>query len=102
MNFDENLSNGIFLIPECTICKKIVWPPSEFCNNCFGKVSLTKSVDEGKIIEYSSNDEGYFCLVEFEKNMRIIARISEAPAIGQTVKLEKCGILEENYFFTVV
>lgn len=102
MTFEKNLSNGIFLVPECSVCKKIIWPPTEICNYCLGQVSLKKPIGEGKIIEFSSNDDGYFCMVEFEKTIRIMARIVETPKIGQSVKIQKCAINERNYSFTVI
>jgi len=42
MSFEFELSKGQFMIPECTECKKIVWPPTEFCDNCFGEICLKK------------------------------------------------------------
>ena len=101
MSFESELSQGKFCIPECTVCKKVVWPPAEFCNHCLGEVSLKKGDFEGKIIEFSKQDEGYFCLVEFEKKIRIISKISQIPKIGQTVKISKCGITNGDYFFHV-
>ena len=101
MNFESRLSNGQFLIPECTKCKKIVWPPAEFCNHCFGTVSLKEGDFEGKIIEFSRQNEQYFCIVEFEDIIRIMANISKIPEIGQMVKISKCGINNGSYFFHV-
>jgi len=101
MSFESELLQGKFCIPECTVCKKIVWPPAEFCNHCFGQVSLKKGDFVGKIIEFSRQNEGYFCLVEFEKTIRIMAKILQIPEIGQTVKISKCGISNGNHFFYV-
>jgi uncharacterized OB-fold protein len=102
MNFESKLNEGIFCIPECVECKKIVWPPSEFCNHCFGKVSLKEGPFVGKIIEFSRQDKQYFCLVEFEDAIRIMAKIPKIPNIGQSVKISKCGISNGNYFFQVI
>lgn len=102
MSFETKLNKGIFCIPECTECKNIVWPPAEFCNHCFGIVSIKKGDFKGKIIEFSSKNEQYFCVVEFEKTFKIIATISQMPHVGQSVKISKCGIFEGNYFFTVI
>lgn len=102
MNFESKLNEGIFCIPECTECKKIVWPPSEFCNHCFGKVVLKEGSFTGKIIEFSRQNEMYFCLVEFENTVRIMAKISKIPEIGQSVKISKCGIMNGDYFFQVI
>ncbi len=101
MNFELKLSEGKFFIPECMKCKKIVWPPVEFCNYCFGIVSLKEGDFEGKIIEFSRQDKQYFCIVEFENTIRIMATISKIPEIGQKVKISKCGIKDGNYFFYV-
>jgi len=101
MNFESELIRGKFYIPECTLCKKIVWPPAEFCDHCFGTVSLKKGDFEGKIIEFSRQNKEYFCLVEFEKTVRILAKILDIPKIGQIVKISKCGISNGNYFFYV-
>ncbi len=101
MNFESELAQGKFYIPECTVCKKIVWPPTEFCDHCFGLTSLKKGDFEGKIIEFSRQNGEYFCLVEFEKTVRVLAKILKIPKIGQTVKISKCGISNGNYFFYV-
>ena len=58
MSFENELEKGQFYLPECISCKKLVWPPSEFCDRCNGKTSLKKEEFEGKIIEFSKqNDE---------------------------------------------
>ncbi len=102
MNFESELSKGNFYIPKCTKCFKVVWPPSEFCNHCFGDVSLKKKVFEGKIIEFSRQDDEYFCLVEFEKEIRVMAKMLNTPKTDQRVKISKCGIFNGNYFFQVI
>ncbi|NNM02531.1 MAG: hypothetical protein HKP26_03060 [Nitrosopumilus sp.] len=101
MNFETELSQGNFYIPECMKCSKIVWPPSEFCNHCFGEIIFKKKIFEGRIIEFSRKNEEYFCLVEFENQIRVMAKMSNSPKIGQIVKLVKSGIIKGNYFFEV-
>lgn len=101
MNFESELAKGKFMIPECSVCKKIVWPPTEFCDDCFGPVSLKKGEFEGKIIEFSKQNNDYFCVIEFENTIKIMAKMSEIPEIGQMVKISKCGISNEGYFFYV-
>ena len=100
MNFETALSDGNFCIPKCTSCKKKVWSPSEFCNKCFGDVELEKWDGEGKIIEFSKKEE-YFCLIEIEETIRILAKIKQTPKIGQRVKILNCGITNDGYFFEV-
>ena len=102
MNFESKLSEGEFWIPECTKCKKIVWPPAEFCNHCFGDVTLKEGPFVGKILEFSSQNQQNFCLVEFENTIRIMAKILKKPKLGQAVKISKCGISDGSYFFEVI
>ncbi len=102
MSFESRLSKGEFCIPECDECKKIVWPPSEFCSHCFGNVHLKEGDFEWKIIEFSRQNNQYFCMVEFENTVRIMAQISVTPKIGKSVKISKCGIDNGNYFFRVI
>ncbi len=101
MSFESELSQGKFSIPVCTVCKKITWPPAEFCNHCFGQISLKKGDFEGKIIEFSKQNGKYFCVVEFENTIRVMAKMLQTPEIGQIVKISKCGISNGNYFFYV-
>ncbi|MDH5463376.1 MAG: zinc ribbon domain-containing protein [Nitrosopumilus sp.] len=101
MSFEAELRKGEFFIPECRSCDRVIWPPSEFCNQCFGPVSLRKKEYEGKIIEFSKQNNEYFCLVEFEKNVRVLARTLEEPEIGKKVRMSKCGISNGSYFFQV-
>ena len=100
MNFESELKKGNFIIAECLDCKKIIWPPSEFCNQCFREVSWRKGSREGKVIEFSKHDKDYFCLVEIENTIKIMGKISSGtPKVGQHVKIERCGIKDENYYF---
>ena len=101
MTFEEKLTKGEFVIPKCNNCQKIVWPPSKFCNYCFGHTSISNKTNEGKIIEFSRGPDYYFCLVEFEESVRIMAKMHDTPKLGQTVKIQKCGIDKGDYFFIV-
>ena len=56
---------------------------------------------EGAVIEFSSKDGEYFCIVEFEGAVRIMAKRLEVPEIGQKVKITKCGISDGGYFFHI-
>ena len=101
MNFEEELLKGKFLIPQCNKCKKIVWPPTGFCDNCFGEVVLKEKQKQGKVITFSKQKNEYFCVVEFEKNIKIIAKTKEEPKKNQMVDMVKCGIKNNRYFFEV-
>ena len=99
MSFEKELEKGRFYIPECVACKKLVWPPSEFCDICNEETSLKKEDFEGKIIEFSRQNEEYFCVVEFGDSIRIMAKMTTQPKKGQVVKNSKCGINEGSYYF---
>ncbi|AFS80817.1 hypothetical protein NKOR_04645 [Candidatus Nitrosopumilus koreensis AR1] len=101
MSFELELSKGNFTIPECITCKKIVWPPSEFCSHCLGKVSLKEGDFQGRIIEFSRQNKECFGIVEMENSIKIMAKILGEPHVDQTVKIAKCGMREGNYFFEV-
>jgi uncharacterized OB-fold protein len=102
LNFESELKKGNFIISECSKCKKIVWPPSEFCNLCLGNNSWRKSSGIGKIIEFSKRGNAYFCVAEIEETIRIMCDlVSEAPKIGDQIKIIKCGISNGNYFFKI-
>lgn len=103
MNFEEELSKGNFLVPECTTCKKIVWPPNVICNACFGHTMLKPGPKKGKIIEFSKTEEMYFCIVEFANEMRLICNLisNKPPKIGDNVSLVSCGLINDNYLFEV-
>ena len=101
MKFDEELKKGNFLICKCSKCNQTVWPPQDFCNLCFGETIWKNSNKIGKILEFSKDDGGYFCLVEIEDKIRILGRLGngKAPEINSKVKIEKCGIKDGNYSF---
>ena len=101
MSFENELEKGQFCIPECLSCKKLVWPPSEFCDKCNGETSLKKEEFEAKIIEFSRQNDDYFCIVEFYDLIRIMAKMTTCPKKDQLVKISKCGIIDGNYFFNI-
>ena len=101
MSFESELKKGRFGIPFCNSCKRNIWPPTEFCNQCFSKTSLRKGEFEGKIIEFSSKNEEFFCVIEFEDEVRIVAKSLKKPNIGQKMKISKCGISNGNYYFHI-
>ena len=101
MSFENELEKGQFCIPECLSCKKLVWPPSEFCDKCNGETSLKKEEFEGKIIEFSRQNDDYFCIVEFYNSIRIMAKMTTYPKKDQIVKISKCGVVNGSYFFQI-
>lgn len=51
--FMNQLKNGIFVISYCTACKKKIWPPYEYCPNCYRRTSTVPAGKFGKIVEFS-------------------------------------------------
>ena len=85
------------MISECLYCKKIVWPTSEFCNQCFKKTQWRKSSGLGKILEFSKKDETYFCLTEIENSIKMIGKLlSGTPNVGDNICITECGITNDN------
>ena len=103
--FEIELERGNFVTSECPHCKEIVWPPSNFCDKCFGDVNWRKVLKNAKLIEFSKKDGEGFCIAEFENKIRILATIkageSEEPKIGQDLILENCGFKNGSYSFTL-
>lgn len=99
MSIEKELEKGNFVLGECTKCGKTVWPPSEYCNVCFGEVVIKKGPFEGKIIEYSKREQDYFCLAEFADQVKIIGSVLEMPQKNQKVSVKKCGIQNGSCFF---
>ncbi len=100
MTFESEIKKGNFVVTECNKCSKIVWPCSEFCNNCFKQTIIRGAQKEGKILEYSKHHEKYFAIVEFEGTIRLFGQIiSGIPSNDQIVTLEECGIENGNYFY---
>jgi uncharacterized protein len=102
--FEAELKQGRFIISECPKCKKIIWPPSNYCNKCFEDVNWRNLVSVGKLIEFSKKNNTYFGLVEFEKKIRFIGTIKmgkKLPVIGQKIKIESCTKKDDNYNFVI-
>ena len=101
MKFEEELRKGNFLIPQCNKCEKIIWPPSYFCDKCFGKVVLKEKQKQGKVITFSKRNNEYFCVVKFKGNIKIIAKSENEPKKDQIVEVIRCGIKNNDYFFEI-
>lgn len=91
MIFESELKKGKFLVGECTKCKKVTWPPNDFCSTCFGNLNWRQVKEPGIVIEYSSKDGKVFCLAEFEGVIRVLGVLLGTPKIGQRVRIGGCG-----------
>ncbi len=87
------------MISECTNCKKIIWPSSQFCNQCLKKTSWKKFPNMGKIIEFSKHDNVFFAIIEFEDCLRIMGKIINGnPEIGKKVEVVNYNNRNDGYF----
>ena len=102
--FERGLEEGNFVTSECSKCKEIVWPPTDFCSKCLGEVEWRPVQKKGRLIEFSKKDGQEFCIAEFENKIRILSTLekneSEEPKIGQELILETCGFKNGNYYFS--
>jgi len=103
--FETELKAGNFVTSECTNCNKIVWPPSDYCDNCFKQVNWRKVSTDGTIIELSKEEDDVFCITEFENKIRVMGKLNAGTHMvkpGQTVKLSKCSLDgKSNFFFNL-
>lgn len=100
--FEEGLKKGKFVCSECQKCKKLVWPPSDYCNRCLGQVKWRPVSQTAKLIEFSKKDNNFFCIAEFEDEIRIMGSLQtdKKPIIGQDLKLIKCYYdVNEKFIF---
>ena len=99
--FESELKNGKFVCSECLKCNKLVWPPSDFCSGCFGKVNWRKVSTVATLVEFSKKDDTIFCIAEFEGAIRVMGSLeakSEEISIGQELILAKCDYDETERF----
>ena len=101
--FERELKNNNFVCSWCTRCNKMVWPPSDLCNKCFGNV-IWKSVSrKAKLIEFSRKDDEYFCMAEFDGGIRVMGTVESKTilCVGQPLILARCGYDDgEKFIFS--
>lgn len=98
MKFESELRKGNFFLSECSNCHKIVWPPSEYCDQCLQEVNWRKSSGIGKILEFSKQNQQIFCVAEIENSVRLMGEIiSGTPEVGKSVVITDCNIEKEDH-----
>ena len=100
--FETELKAGNFVTSECSYCEKIVWPPSDYCDNCFKEVNWRKVSENGTIVELSRKENDVFCITEFENKIRVMGKLDAEIHMaipGQSVKLTRCSFNDKNGFF---
>lgn len=96
----ERLRQGVFAPPYCEVCRRWVWPPSEWCNTCHGMVRARPYSERGSILVCSSRCGVVFCMCEFPGGIRMMGRLVSGPRrAGSTVVLHRCGLSEDRPFF---
>src|SRR5579863_3128996 len=90
--FEAELKNNNFVCSECVKCKHLVWPPSNYCNKCFGDVMWRPVSKKATLVEFSSKDGINFCIGEFENSIRVFGTLEANSTlfIGQNLTLKYC------------
>ncbi len=98
--FEQELKNNNFVCSFCSKCNKLVWPPSEYCNNCFSNVTWVPVSRKARLIEFSRKDDKYFCVAELESGIRLMGTVESKSElrIGQPVVLIQCSYDNEEKF----
>ena len=91
--FEAELKNNNFVCSECVRCKHLVWPPSDFCNKCFGDVIWRPISKKATLVEFSSKDGKHFCIAEFEGHIRVFGTLDGNTTLnpGQNLFLKYCN-----------
>jgi hypothetical protein len=93
LSFESELRHGRFIVGECTKCHKTSWPPSQYCNNCFGELKTRPIREPGVLLEWSAKDGKTFGIVEFEKSIRVLGTIpgNSKHSPGEIMRILSCG-----------
>ena len=101
--FEDQLEKGIFQICYCENCNNTIWPTIEICHICQNKTNWKKSINRGKILEFSKKESMYFGLIEIDDGIRVLGNISSIsiPKIGQSVRMNVSFDSKPHYSFIV-
>lgn len=101
--FEQELKNNNFICSSCPKCNKLVWPPSDFCNSCFGDVVWRQVARTAKLVEFSREKDEIFCIAEFEDSIRVMGTIRNSSdlKVGQSLILVKCDYDGKEKFILV-
>ncbi|MGE5634313.1 MAG: hypothetical protein ACM3VV_03710 [Deltaproteobacteria bacterium] len=113
VNFIENIKRGNFVLPYCRRCKKNIWPPSDNCRLCLGKLSLENCNNKiGKILEIfvskmmnNNIDNKLMILVDIDEvillgSLSVDREKQEKDSLkGNWVRIKKCGFIDNKIFY---
>ena len=85
----------------CGTCKKPVWPPSTSCATCLGGITWRYGSNRGTLIEFTTYEKEYVCLVELDEGVRIMGGMERegVPEVGQRVILREASLHGGRYHF---
>jgi len=100
--FYNFISRGEFRVPVCKQCRKKMWPPSEFCCDCFFETSLEKIETTGTLIEFTTSHilgrEDLYGVVDM-RGIKLIASLSGKLTPGMKVRMVTCGIRDDGCLY---
>jgi len=98
--FEAELKNNNFVCSECVKCNRLVWPPSDLCNKCFGDVVWRPVSKKATLVEFSGKGEKRFCIGEFENSIRVFGTLEGNSDLiqGQNLRLKYCNYDEMPKF----
>lgn len=106
-DFFYYLQRGQLRIPTCSKCHQKVWPPSQFCSQCFSRrIDMVKADRKGRILELSkSHNKDYtlemtYALIEISGVRLIGSVIGNRIKANNSVLLRRCGLKQgKNAFY---
>ena len=105
-DFFYYLKRGQLRIPTCCNCHQKVWPPNQFCSQCFSRrIDMVKADSKGRIIEFSKShnknnpSELTYGLIEISGVRLIGSIVGKGIEANSSVLLRRCGLTESKNAF---
>ena len=105
-DFFYYLQRGQLRIPTCCNCHQKVWPPNQFCSQCFSRrIDMVKADSKGRIIEFSKShnknnpSELTYGLIEISGVRLIGSIVGKGIEANSSVLLRRCGLTESKNAF---
>lgn len=105
-DFFYYLQRGQLRIPTCCNCHQKVWPPNQFCSQCFSRrIDMVKADSKGRIIEFSKShnknnpSELTYGLIEISGVRLIGSIVGKEIEANSSVLLRRCGLTESKNAF---
>lgn len=105
-DFFYYLQRGQLRIPTCSKCHQNIWPPNQFCSQCFSRrIDMVKADRKGRILELSkSHNKDYtlemtYALIEISGVRLIGSVIGNRIKENNSVLLRRCGLTQSKNAF---